>query len=133
MLGVDTNVLVRFLTDDDPVQSPLAERLLKNKANQPIHLSLGVLVETYLVLDRVKKLPRAELHAVLAMVLSSPGFSIERSDLVSRALAEAVGGNFDFTDALFSIVHQDAGCVATATFDKRAQGLPGMTAVEDRL
>lgn len=133
MLGVDTNVLVRFLTEDDPVQSPQAVRLVTDKANQPIFISLGVLVETYLVLARVKKLPRADLHAVFGMILGSRGFVVERADLASRALTEAVDGNFDFTDALFSVVHLDAGCVATATFDKRAQGLSGMIAVEDRL
>src|SRR5690606_35446867 len=97
VLGVDTNVLVRFLTEDDPVQSPQAVRLVTDKANQPIFISLGVLVETYLVLARVKKLPRADLYPVLAMILGSQGFVLERADLVSRALTEAVDGNFDFT------------------------------------
>lgn len=131
VLGVDTNVLVRFLSADDPIQSPLATRLITNKANQPIHVSIGVLVETYLVLARVEKLPRADLNAALSLLLSSPDFVIEKSALAARALADAADGGFDFTDALFSVLSVDAGCTATATFDKRAQKLSGMIAVED--
>lgn len=133
VLGVDTNVLVRFLANDDAKQSPLSVRLVSNSRNQPIYISLPVLVETYWVLSKVKRIPREPLSAAFSMLLSSPDFIVEKSGIAASALQAALDSRCDFTDALIAHLNAEAGCVATATFDRPARKLPGMISVEERL
>lgn len=131
MLGVDTNVLVRFLADDDDVQSAQAKQLLGGHAG--IYLSMLVMAETFNVLTKVRKFPMRAVHESFREVLSSPAFTVENSPLVARAIEAGEAANCGFSDALIALQNEVAGCDVTATFDHRASRLNGMQRVEDML
>jgi predicted nucleic-acid-binding protein len=133
VLGVDTNVLVRFLANDDDVQTPMAARLLTAPANQPIHISLVVLAETYTVLTKVKKFPVARVNEAIRMLLSSNDFVVEKPRAVMQALDDCERAECGLVDAMIAVLNVASGCEVTATFDTRAQRLPNMIAVKDRL
>lgn len=133
VLGIDTNVLIRFLADDDELQSPLAKRLLTAPANQPIYISALVLAECYTVLTRVKKFPADTVISVFRQMVSSDEFELEQPDIVAMALDDAERAGCGLTDALIGRQNAAAGCATTATFDIRAQRLETMSPVEDRL
>jgi predicted nucleic-acid-binding protein len=133
VLGVDTNVLVRFLADDDDVQTPLAAKIITNASNQPIFIGIVVLTETYTVLTRVKKFPPAQVIAAMRMMLSSTQFQVEAADIVRHALDDAEEVGCGLTDAVIALQNAARGCETTATFDKRAQRLHAMVAAEDRV
>lgn len=131
MLGADSNVLVRFLAEDDPVQTPQAVRLLTAPENHPVFLSVVVLAETYWVLTKVEKFPHARVVAAFRSLLLSDNFRIDEADLVAAALDTAEVTGCEFADALIGLRAQRAGCTTTATFDTKAQRLETMTGVEN--
>ncbi len=130
VLGVDTNVLVRFLTRDDPVQSEIARSIITAAENQPIHISLVALVELVWVLTKLKRWPRPDVFEACRDLLRSEDFLIESSSLVEQCLLEAQNARCDLADALIAAVNIRAGCATTVTFDHDAQALAGMTAAE---
>lgn len=132
MLGVDTNVLVRFFTRDDPIQFAQAERLFAT-AEDGIFVDPMVMAELNWVLRRVYKVPRSEVLAVLRGMADSREFVLGKPDLVLAALSAASTTRCDFSDALIALLHEEAGCSSTATFDIRAQRLPQMISVEEAL
>jgi len=126
VIGVDTNVLVRYLTKDDPEQSPAASELFGSfSPESPGYLSATVLVETFWVLRRVYKVSHAEITDVLLNLASSEEVVVEHSDLVRQAARKAAEG-YDFADALIALNGRERGCDFTATFDEKASGLEGM-------
>lgn len=130
VLGVDTNVLVRFLTRDDAVQSETARNILTSRENQPIHISLVALVELVWVLTKLKRWSRRDVFEVCRDLLRSGDFVIESAALVEQCLLEAENAKCDFADALIAAVNMRAGCATTVTFDHDARTLAGMTAAE---
>lgn len=133
MLGVDTNVLVRFLADDDDSQSPAARRLLTLASNHPIYVSMLVLAETYTVLTRVKKFPEAQVREAIWMLVSSSDFVVENTEIVISALEDSARANCGVADAMIAAHNAAANCTTTVTLDRHAQRLPAMTAVGDRI
>ncbi len=129
VLGVDTNVLVRFLTADDERQSAEARALLADPAHHPVYLSMLVLAEAFTVMTKVKKFPADEVVEAYRQLLRSPQVEVERSDLVSQALDDAIRTHAGFPDALIGLQNAAAGCATTATFDVRAARLATMSAV----
>ena len=129
MLGVDTNVLVRFVTRDDPVQSPQSRDFITASTNQPIRICVIALVELVWVLTKGKRWPIDEVFEACGALLNSSDFEIEERELVIRALEDAQNAGCDLADALIALFNKRAGCVATATFDVDAQGLEHMTPV----
>lgn len=129
MIAVDTNVLVRLLTNDDPVQSRSAARLF---AEQEIFVPRTVLLEVEWVLRGAYELPRPAIHRAFERLLSVPSVTVEDAAGVARALTWFSDG-MDLADALHT-----AGCVASVdafyTFDKalarRARKLGTAPAVE---
>ena len=134
MIGLDTNVLVRYLAQDDAAQSAKATRLIEGELNQrqPGFISLIVLVETCWVLKRLYSATPTELRETVNDLLDARQFSVERRPLVSRALARlaklpaSTAATADIADALIAEIAADAGCERTMTFDKAATKL-GMT------
>ena len=133
MLGVDTNVLVRFLAEDDQLQTPQAVQALKAEHNQPIYVGRIVAVETFWVLTKVKKFPRQSVIDAFRGLLASIDFRLEAEELMSRALDDCERIGCDFADAMIALEHQRAGCEATLTFDEGALSLDGMISVTARL
>lgn len=124
MRAVDTNVLVRAMTGDDPVQSPAAEQFIR--ANAPVWISHVVLVETVWVLESVFGCRKARLVEALTRVLGSRDLALEDPAVVRMALALYESkGKVGFDDCMvFSLAHK-AGHLPLATFDKALSRLEG--------
>jgi len=131
VIGLDTNVLVRYLTQDDPAQAALATRVMEKdlSAARPGFISTVVLVETAWVLERLYKATREEILEILSGFLGSPLIYIENRAAIVRALATARQHETGFADAVIAASSLTAGCDAVLTFDRGAVDA-GMTLLE---
>ncbi|GAC1029600.1 PIN domain-containing protein [Pseudomonas sp. No.21] len=131
MIGLDTNVLVRYLAQDDPRQSALATRLMEGlSVSAPGYVSQVSLVELVWVLTSCYRLPKAELVALLETLLRSQELVIERADLAWKALHRFSVANADFADCLIERSADSAGCEKVMTFDAKAARTAGMHLLE---
>ena len=131
MIGLDTNVLVRYLMQDDDVQSPIATRCIESlTAESPGFLTLVATVETVWVLSRAYRLTRDQISQVLEALLHSREIVIDEGADVLRALRAFQDGSADFADCLIERLASRAGCERTVTFDTRAARSAGMTLLE---
>ncbi|MGZ8243584.1 PIN domain-containing protein [Methylomagnum sp.] len=128
MIGLDTNVLVRYLTQDDETQSPIATRLIEETltASQPGFISLVALVEVVWVLETCYDCTKAEIVELLARLLRVRQLKVQDSDVVARAIGLFQSSSADFADCLVEGIALKQGCSHTETFDKAASRLPGM-------
>ena len=127
MIGVDTNVLVRYLTHDDPTQTAAAKRMMNSLSfDSPGFLSLIVIAELVWVLAVSYRYQKKEIEQVLENLLRTKELVIERADLVSQALRMFHGGRADFADCLIERCGRAAGCKHTFTFDWKAVAGAGM-------
>lgn len=127
MIGIDTNVLVRYLAQDDEAQSAAASQIIDGLSTElPGYISQVVLVETVWVLVRSYKMPRATLVEVIEMLLRTRELVIESAEVGYLALATFRSSNADFSDALIAHGGRLAGCRETVTFDRRAALATGM-------
>ncbi|MFO1216957.1 MAG: type II toxin-antitoxin system VapC family toxin [Burkholderiaceae bacterium] len=130
MTGLDTNVLVRYVMQDDPRQSPRATRLIESlSAEEPGFVPVVTLMELVWVLSGSYGLARAQVATVLETVLRSKELVVDRADLVTQALVRFGSGGADFADALIERIAAAAGCSATVTFDAGAARAAGMSLV----
>jgi predicted nucleic-acid-binding protein len=131
LIGLDTNVLVRYIAQDDPDQAAQATELIESLTEEDQgFVSLITLVEIYWVLRTAYKIGRAEAVKVIGMFVDAEELVVERSDIVRLALGR-LSGSFDLADALISELGRAAGCTHTATFDQHAAKLPGMRLLAD--
>ncbi len=130
MLGIDTNVLVRFLVRDEERQFARAQRLLRREAErgEPVFVSHLVLLETEWLLRSSYGLSKAEIVAALSGLLESTELQIEEEPSVEQALFVWKDSAAEFADCLIGMRHLALGCQATASFDQRALKLPGFVA-----
>jgi predicted nucleic-acid-binding protein len=120
MIGLDTNVLVRYLTLDDPVQSPAAIELIDSLSQaDPGFISLIVMVELVWVLESSYRFQKDRVKSVLEALLRSQDLVIERTDVVWQALRSFAASRADFSDCLIERCSDAAQCAYTATFDKK--------------
>jgi predicted nucleic-acid-binding protein len=130
VIGLDTNVLARYVMQDDPRQSPRATRLIESlSAEAPGFVPVVTLVELVWVLSGSYGLSRAQVATVLETLLRSRELVIDRAELVSQALSRFGSAGVDFADALIDRTAAAAGCEATMTFDNAAAKTAGMTLV----
>jgi len=131
MLGVDTNVLVRYLTRDDERQFEAARKLFDRRegANEPMLISLVVLAETEWVLRSRYGLGKADIAASFSALLDTADLVFEDEPTLEQALYTWKDSRADFTDCLIAARHQRLGCRATATFDAMALKLEGFVGV----
>ncbi len=122
MTGLDTNVLVRYLTQDDPAQSARATRLMEQELSEdePGYVGLVALAETTWVLQRLYRASAAEIHDTVADFLGAKQIVVENRDAVSRALATSAEGKCTFADALIAASATVAGCTSVVSFDHGA-------------
>lgn len=122
MIGLDSNVLVRYIVQDDPEQASAASRLIEGQctARSPGHVNLVVLVEVVWVLTRAYGYGRTDVAGVVSQLLRTTEFDIEDTDAVWAALREFEVGAADFADYVIARRNRDAGCGRTYTFDRKA-------------
>lgn len=120
MKGLDTNVLVRYLTQDDPVQARKASALIDEAiaSQEKLHLDEVVLCELVWVLRGAYRLDKQTVVGVLDRILSAGQFSILDRDLVADAVNAFRDGGGDFADYLLGHRNRKAGCSVTVTFDR---------------
>jgi predicted nucleic-acid-binding protein len=102
MIGLDTNVLVRYLTQDDAAQSALANQVIEEQLTQrnPGFISSIVLVEVVWVLETCYDQTQSAIEAIVNGLLTTRQLVVDEADLVYLALKRFSGGNADFSDAL---------------------------------
>jgi len=122
MIGLDTNVLVRYIVQDDPKQARVATRLIESRCtpDRPGYISFIVLVEVVWVLARAYGYSRDVIFKVLQQILSTAELDVENHTLAWLALTDYQNGNANYSDCLIGRIHQDKGCETTVTFDKKA-------------
>lgn len=128
MIGLDTNVVIRYLTQDDAKQSAAATRFMEKSLSslEPGFISLIVLVEIVWVLSSSYSMGRAQIVAVIDSLLTTEQLRVEAAELVWRAMHKYGESKADFSDALIAECSQAAGCKKTVTFDRAASSLAGM-------
>ena len=130
MKGLDTNVLVRYIMQDDPRQSAKAARLIESlSSDQPGFVSLVSIVELYWVLTSCYQLTNHQVHQALDVLLRTKQIVVDRADQVLRALRVFGDGKADFADCLIERTGAAAGCDETMTFDTSAAKHGGMTLI----
>ena len=130
MLGVNTNVLVRFLVRDDEVQFEKARKLIKREvaAGRRVFVSQLVLLETEWVLRGRYSLPKHRIVAAISGLLDAADVRFEDEPAIEEALFIWKDTPADFADCLIGARNRRLGCRATATFDVKASRLPGFIA-----
>ncbi len=126
MIGLDTNVLVRYLTQDDPIQSRAATEVIERRltAQNPGYISIVAMVETVWVLDRAYRLAAGKIAAAVERMLQADTFVVENEQEVFTAMI-ALKKGLSFADAIIAALGAKAGCSFTLTFDRKALRLPG--------
>lgn len=122
MIGLDTNVLVRYIAQDDAKQSPIATKLLETQcsADQPGFVGIVTLVELVWVAESCYSATRKEVSAIIRQLLESKQLSVQGAETVWKALYSFESGPADFADCLIEKLAVAAGCSHTVTFDKAA-------------
>ena len=126
MLGIDTNVLVRFLVRDDEAQFEKANRLIKREvgAKEDVFVSLLVLLETEWVLRSRYNLQKTEIIEAISGLLDAAEVRLEDEPAIEETLFIWKDSPADFADCLIGAHNRRLGCRATATFDAKAVKLP---------
>lgn len=127
MVGIDTNVLVRYLTQDEPKQSAIATRFIEGRlsADNPGFVSMVTLCEIAWVLAESYGADRKRIRDTVEGLLATKQLVIERAELVWKALRAWEGVPADFSDALIGQLAIAHGGEKTVTFDRTAARLPG--------
>jgi predicted nucleic-acid-binding protein len=130
MTGLDTNVLVRYIMQDDTKQSPLATRLVESlSADAPGFVPLVSVVELGWVLSSAYELDRSQLIEAFEALLRTKELIVESAEVVWKALRMVQSFNADIADCLVSCSAVAAGCARTMTFDRGAVKGAGMTLI----
>ena len=130
MLGIDTNVLVRFLVRDDQTQFEKARKLLNREVSngRRVFINQLVLLETEWVLRSRYDLAKTLMLETISGLLDAPDIQLEDEPAVEEALFIWRDANADFADCLIGARNRRLGCRATVTFDTKASKLSGFTA-----
>lgn len=123
MIGLDTNVLIRYFLRDDPAQAARAERELAR--DERFLIDGIVLCELVWVLETGYGLSRAQIGSALETILATAQFEIDGKDLVIAALDDFRASAADFSDCLIGRRNRAAGAPETVTFDRSLKGLAG--------
>jgi predicted nucleic-acid-binding protein len=127
MIGLDTNILVRYLTQDDPDQSPKATHIIERKLtlDEPGFISVVAMVETVWVLERAYDFSGQEIAAAVEGILQTDVLVVENEREVFTAMIAIKQKRGSFADGLIGALGARAGCSYTVTFDQKALRLPG--------
>jgi predicted nucleic-acid-binding protein len=122
MIGLDTNVVLRYLVQDDFKQAEIANRIFEKElsASNKGHICPIVLCETIWVLLRSYKQEKKKIVEVVRTMLLTENIEIEHRDSVWKALRDFETGDADFSDYLIAHINHECGTSATLTFDRTA-------------
>ena len=126
MIGLDTNVLVRYLMQDDAAQARLASIAIESAAGrgERLRLSAITLCELVWVLESAYRQTRADVARALAQIVRTTDFEVEHADHVRKAVEQYRTTPADFADALIGLMNEAAGCDHTLTFDRSLRRIP---------
>jgi predicted nucleic-acid-binding protein len=132
VIGLDSNVLVRYVAQDEPRQATRASRLLEEEltADRPGFVSLVALAETAWVLESVYAADRPTILRVVRGLLGAANVRVQESEAVALAADDVESTAIDFADALIARVARSHGCAHTLTFDRRAARQRGFQPLE---
>ena len=127
MLGIDTNVLVRFLVRDDETQFEKARKLIKREvaAGRRVFVNQLVLMETEWVLRSRYVVPKNQIIEAISGLLDATDVQFEDEPSIEEALFMWKDATADFADCLIGTKNRRMGCKATVSFDVKASKLPG--------
>lgn len=122
MIGLDTNVLVRYIAQDDHEQAAAATRLIESRctAESPGYICIPVLAEMAWVLVSAYRYKKPLVAAVLRQILRTAEFLVEDRDTALAALRDFETGSAEFVDCWIGRRNQERGCAKTYTFDRNA-------------
>jgi predicted nucleic-acid-binding protein len=125
--GIDTNVLVRYLTEDDAVQTESVHSLFRatRQSGEHLHISCVVLAETYWVLRFTYRMSKKDIVNGFRTVLEAELFEVESQDQVRASLDLCTTGKGEFTDVLIGQLNRARGCRETVTFDRGLRQVAG--------
>jgi predicted nucleic-acid-binding protein len=127
VIGLDTNVLVRYITQDDNKQAALANALIENLDDaSPGFVTLVTLVELSWVLESAYKFTRQQFAQVMQTLMTVDTIKLDRAAVVASAVRVYSASEADFSDCLIERLSAGAGCERTMTFDKAAAKMAGM-------
>lgn len=126
MVGLDTNVILRYLLQDDPKQTPLANHVVDQVLSRlnPGFITLVTVLEIVWVLRSLLKQTRTEIATHLENLLAADTLEVQNEQQVFEAVFALKRGTGEFEDALIGALNAWAGCKYTLTFDKRALRMP---------
>jgi len=132
MIGLDTNVLVRYFAQDDAVQSAQANKLIEELTPENAgFISHIVLVELVWVMQSLYQADRATIAKIIQTLLSVHTLRVENSETVQKSLRVYAETSADFADCLIAKVAQSANCKKIVTFDVKAAKHCGMHLLEN--
>jgi predicted nucleic-acid-binding protein len=127
VIGLDTNILVRYLSQDDPLQSLKATEIIERRLTEenPGFVSIVAMVETVWVLERAYGLAAHEIAAAVERMLQADVLIVEDEQEVFTAMIALKEGQGSFADAVIAALGARASCSCTLTFDQKELRLPG--------
>ena len=122
MIAIDTNILIRYITQDDELQSKAVERLLAkyDGETQSIFINNIVLCELVWVLDRGYKYSKEQITSTMRIIFSTTEFAFEHHNILWLTLEDYEHNKADFADCLIARINNNHGFKKTYTFDKSA-------------
>jgi predicted nucleic-acid-binding protein len=131
MIGLDTNVLVRYITQDDKRQAGLANSLIESLDDaSPGFVTLVTVVELSWVLESAYNFTRQQFAEVMQTLMTVDTIKLDRAAVVASAVRVYAGSKADFSDCLIERLCASAGCEKTMTFDRAAAKMTGMVLLE---
>ena len=127
MIGLDSNVIVRYLAQDDVRQATIATRFIEGSLSAEVRgfVSIVTLAEVVWVMASNYRAARAAVADIVEGLLTAPQLAIEKADVIWRALRAFRESKANFSDAVIVELGRDAGCSKTVTFDRHAAAHPG--------
>ncbi|HJP34134.1 MAG: type II toxin-antitoxin system VapC family toxin [Candidatus Latescibacteria bacterium] len=125
MIGLDTNVLVRYLVQDHPTQASKATQIIeKGEEEASFYITSVVLCELVWVMESAYGYGQDLVVPALEQILRTGQFRFEDKDLLWQALTDYRTGKGDFSDHLIGRIGARAGCLRTLTFDRSLRRSP---------
>lgn len=127
MIGLDTNIVVRYIAQDDAIQSPIATQLVESLSSENLgFITLISIVELVWVMQGCYQASKEDTVTILQSLLHTREFMIENAEVVTKALHVYTASNADFADCLIERSANHAKCKRTMTFDSNAAKSVGM-------